>query len=190
MWHKKMILALALCLVVASAVSAQEEKWDELNQQVVKLYQDGKYTEATIIAEKSLELAEKTFGPDNANVATSLSNLADLYRWQGKYSEAEALYKRSLTIREKTLGPDHPDVAASLNNLAELYSAQGKYSQAEPLYRKSLEIMERKVGANHPDLARFLSNQAQMYKRMENKKKASECEECPQTIEPPKGQSH
>ncbi len=190
MWHGRLIVALALCLVVASAVLAQQEKWNELNQQVVKLYQDGKYTEATVIAEKSLEVAENAFGPDNASVATSLNNLADLYRWQGKYSEAEALYKRSLTIREKALGPDHPDVATSLNNLAEMYSAQGKYSQAEPLYKKSLEIMERKLGPNHPDLARFLSNQAQMYKQMGNKKKASECEECPQKIEPPKIQSH
>ncbi len=184
MWPRKLIIVLALCLVVASAVLAQQEKWNELNQQVVKLHQEGKYTEATVIAEKSLEVAEKTFGSDNANVATALNNLAELYRWQGKYSEAEALYKRSLTIREKALAPDHPDVATSLNNLAELYRSQGKYSGAEALHKRSLEIMERRLGPAHPDVARFLSNQAQMYNQMENKKGASECEECPQKIEP------
>ena len=53
----------------------------------------------------------KALGPDHPNVATSLNNLAELYRNQGKYAEAEPLYKRSLAIREKALGPDHPDVA-------------------------------------------------------------------------------
>src|SRR5512139_3077500 len=121
MWPRKMIIALALCLVVASAVLAQQEKWNELNRQLVKLHQEGKYTEATVIAEKSLEVAEKTFGSDNANVATALNNLAELYRWQGKYSEAEALYKRSLEIMERRLGPDHPDVARFLSNQVQMH---------------------------------------------------------------------
>ncbi len=54
-------------------------------------------------------------------MATSLNNLAELYRTQGQYAQAEPLHKRSLAIREKALGPDHPSVAASLNNLALLY---------------------------------------------------------------------
>ena len=49
--------------------------------------------------------------PDHPDVATSLNNLAELYRTQGDYAKAEPLYKRSLAIREKALGPDHPDVA-------------------------------------------------------------------------------
>ena len=76
-------------------------------------------------------------------MATSLNNLAELYRDQGQYAQAEPLYKRSLAIREKALGPDHPDVATSLNNLAVLYNAQGQYAQAEPLYKRSLAIERR-----------------------------------------------
>ena len=64
---------------------------------------------------------EKALGSDHPDVAKSLNNLAELYRYQGRYAEAEPLYKRSLAIREKALGPDHPDVAISLNNLASLY---------------------------------------------------------------------
>ncbi len=36
--------------------------------------------------------------------ATSLNNLAELYRAQGKYEQAEPLYQRALAIRE---GPIH-----------------------------------------------------------------------------------
>ncbi|MBT1570101.1 tetratricopeptide repeat protein, partial [Klebsiella pneumoniae] len=65
-------------------------------------------------------------GPDHPDVATSLNNLAELYRSQGQYAQAEPLFKRSLAIWERALGPDHPDVATSLNNLAELYRSQGQ----------------------------------------------------------------
>jgi tetratricopeptide (TPR) repeat protein len=54
-------------------------------------------------------------------VATSLNNLAELYRIQGNYGDAEPLYQRALRIWETALGPDHPLVATSLNNLAVLY---------------------------------------------------------------------
>ena len=55
-------------------------------------------------------------------MATSLNNLAYLYKRQGRYAEAEPLYLRSLAILEKALGPDHPSVALSLNNLALLHN--------------------------------------------------------------------
>ena len=73
----------------------------------------------------ALEEAE-SFGPDDERLATSLNNLAALYRAQGQYDRAEPLYKRSLAIREEALGTEHPDVAQSLNNLAELYGTQGR----------------------------------------------------------------
>jgi tetratricopeptide (TPR) repeat protein len=89
------------------------------------------------LAKRALAISEKALGPDHPDVATSLNNLALLYRNQGRYADAEPLYKRSLAIREKALGPDHPDVAQSLNNLAGLYDSQGRYAEAEPLYKGS-----------------------------------------------------
>jgi tetratricopeptide (TPR) repeat protein len=50
---------------------------------------------------------EKALGPEHPNVATSLNNLAALYKAQGRYAEAEPLYRRALEIWEKALGPEH-----------------------------------------------------------------------------------
>ena len=113
-------VALGSCLVLASAVLAQQEEWNELNQQAVKLYRQGKSAEAIPIAQRALEFAEKTFGPNHDNVAKSLDDLARVYWAQRDYAEAEPLYKRSLAIREKELGPEHPDVGRSLNYLAKV----------------------------------------------------------------------
>ena len=53
---------------------------------------------------RSLAILEKELGPDHANVAISLNNLALLYDKQGRYTDAEPLYKRSLAIFEKSAG--------------------------------------------------------------------------------------
>ena len=57
-------------------------------------------------------------GEEHPDVATSLNNLASLYKSQGHYSEAEPLYTQALALRRRILGEEHPDVANSLNNLA------------------------------------------------------------------------
>jgi tetratricopeptide (TPR) repeat protein len=85
-----------------------EEKAKGLNQQIIMLYQEGKYEDAILYAKRALEISEKALGNDHPDVAASLNNLASLYYTTGKYSEAEPLYKRALLIREKTLGTDHP----------------------------------------------------------------------------------
>jgi tetratricopeptide (TPR) repeat protein len=77
--------------------------------------------------QRALRILETALGPDHPDVATSLNNLAALYRVQGNYGAAEPLYQRALRIWETALGPDHPNVATSLNNLAALYDAQGMY---------------------------------------------------------------
>ena len=74
---------------------AQESLWNELNDKVSTLYQQGEYSE---VATEALKVAQKTFGPNHPNVATSLNNLAALYDSQGKYAEAEPFYKLALTI--------------------------------------------------------------------------------------------
>ena len=154
---------LLIALLWAPLLPAQESRWNELNAQVTTLYQQGKYAEAVPIATEALKVAEAAFGPDDARVATALSNLALLYMDQGKYAEAEPLYQRALRIDEKVLGPDHPDVATDLNNLAALYEEQGKVAEAEPLFQRALRIEEKALGPEHPMVAGGLNNLALLY---------------------------
>jgi len=90
-------------------------------------------------------------GAEHPDTATSLNNLAELYRYQGKYEQAEPLYLRALSIFEQRLGAEHPYTAEVLHGLAELYQQQGKYEQAEPLYQRALTVREKCLGPNHPD---------------------------------------
>ncbi len=111
-----------------------------------------------------LQMTEQRCGTDHPGTATSLNNLADLYRVMGDCPEAEPLLVRSLSIWEQQLGADHPQTASSLNNLAALYYAMGRYAEAEPLFVRALAIREQQLGADHPDTAGSLNNLAELYR--------------------------
>ena len=138
-------------------------KWNTLNDKVKSLFRQGHYDRAIVVAKKALEVAEQTGIPNHTSVATSLNNLAELYRTQGQYAQAEPLYMRALQIDEKVWGPDHPHVATDLNNLALLYQDKGQYAQAEPLFNRSLAIREKALGPDHSDVAMSLNNLAAVY---------------------------
>ncbi|MDP3105470.1 MAG: tetratricopeptide repeat protein [Candidatus Methanoperedens sp.] len=135
-----------------------------LNQVGFYQYERALYSEAEPMYRRALEINEKLLGKNDSNIATSLNNLAALYKSQGKYDEAEPMYRRALEIFEKSLGKEHPYVATSLNNLAALYYSQGKYDKAEPLYRRALAISEKSLGSDHPDVAISLNNLAELYR--------------------------
>src|SRR5262245_55416430 len=93
------VLAWLLC-AVAQGAAAQEPKTSDdaaaLDAEVERLYQAGKYAEATEIARRLLVIRETALGPEHRDVATSLNSLANLYQAQGRYGDAEPLYQRTL----------------------------------------------------------------------------------------------
>ena len=134
------LLLMWLLSLAAFAQGGAGGEWDKLNQEAFQLYRAGNYPGAVDVAKKALEVAEKLFGPDHPNVATSLNNLAELYRTQSQYAQAEPLYRRSLVILEKSLGPDHSNVATSLNNLAKLLRETNRAKEAEDLEQRVARI--------------------------------------------------
>ncbi len=74
-------------------------EWDILIQEVMELYRQGNYAKAVVLAHKALEVAQSNVGPDHPSVATSLENLAVLYRATKRDKEALELEKRAARIR-------------------------------------------------------------------------------------------
>jgi len=146
------------CLAIVTivpAVAAHGANVSALNQQSVKLHNQGKDKEATAIAEKAVGLAQRTLGPDHAETIKSLSNLASLYEAQGRHGEAEPLLKRALEGFERVLGKDDPTTLAAVSSLGALYKSQGRYAEAEPLLKRALEGFQRVRGPD--DLQALIS---------------------------------
>ena len=146
------------CLAIVTivpAVAAQGANVSALNQQSVKLHNQGKDKEATAIAEKAVGLAQRTLGADHPDTLKTLYNLASMYEAQGRYGEAEPLLKQALAGFERVLGKDNPTTLAATSSLGSLYKSQGRYAEAEPLFNRALEGFQRVRGAD--DLQALIS---------------------------------
>ena len=164
--RKRWLYVGVLCLVLWPIQTlAQQATWEQHIRAGVVAYKQGNYAEAEKQWNAGLGVAE-AFGTEDPRYATSLNNLALLYKAQGRYGDAEPFYKRALAIREKALGPEHPHVATSLNNLALLYQAQGRYGDAEPFYKRALAIFEKALGPEHPNVATSLVNYAVLLRKI------------------------
>lgn len=124
------------------------------------------WTEAEKWLKACLQMTEQRCGAEHPGTATSLNNLAELYRAIGRYPETEPLLVRAIAIKKEQLGTDHPITANSLNNLAHLYCVMGRYPEAKLLFVRSLSIKEQQLGADHPDTAGSLNNLADLYHTM------------------------
>ena len=96
-------------------------------------------------------MRKRLLGEAHPDVATSLNNLAALYRSQGRYEEAEPLYRDALAMGQRLLGEAHPDVASSLFNLGALRYNQGRYSEALALLLQARPIYLSQLGPDHPN---------------------------------------
>jgi len=99
-------------------------------------------------------------GPESADLASSLNNLAIVRQARGDLDEAEAFFRRSLELDRAARGPRHPYVASTMNNLALLLRARGRLEDAEPIMREILDLRRETVGVDHPYYAIGLNNLA------------------------------
>ncbi|MBW4652444.1 MAG: tetratricopeptide repeat protein [Kaiparowitsia implicata GSE-PSE-MK54-09C] len=127
------------------------------------LRERGQYVEAKPLLQSALALRQKLLGETHPDVATSLNNLASLYKDQRQYGESELLYRQSLEIRQLLVGEENLDTATSLNDLAVVLKAIDKYKEAELLHLKALETRRKLLGDDHLDVAESLNNLGALY---------------------------
>ena len=80
------VVSLALAVQVAFA---QEALWEKYMEAATKAYQEGRYAEAEKQLNAALKEAEE-FGEQDPRLATSLNNLAELYRNPGQVRRSRA----------------------------------------------------------------------------------------------------
>jgi tetratricopeptide (TPR) repeat protein/predicted Ser/Thr protein kinase len=114
--------------------------------------------ERTEDAEKALRTAlhivEETLGPDHANYAHPISDLAALEARRGNYEEAIKFAREATTIR-RTHGFEPLAAAGDRRRIAEWMARMGRVEEA----RKEFAAAEREafeaVGEDHPHLSEF-----------------------------------
>ncbi|NIU01849.1 MAG: tetratricopeptide repeat protein, partial [Nitrosopumilaceae archaeon] len=84
---------------------------------ISSLYQHRKYAEIAETVHKVLKENFEQLGNHHPRIASSLTNLAALYKALGKYEQSEPLFKKALKIYESAYGAAHAAVNNSVNYL-------------------------------------------------------------------------
>jgi tetratricopeptide (TPR) repeat protein len=159
------VLVVGSLLYLKSVLYPPVPPWEKHHQAGLTAYRGKHYSEAEKQFKAALTEAEKLPAGD-WRLTLSLSNLAEVYRFQSKYSQATPYLKRLVKISEESYGPDHPNVAAHLNNLAGNYRAQGMLAKAEPIYKRALDIWEKHLGPDNALVLFALKNYVDLLQEM------------------------
>ena len=116
------------------------------------LAQRGFYDRAIDSLNEAVRL-ESAPGVAPADLAASISMLADAHYSAGHYDVCRSLYTRALEMHRQIYDPKHPLIADDLGSLAAVQRDLGYYSEAERLDRQALEIAQSYYGHNHPQTA-------------------------------------
>jgi len=89
----------------------------------------GKTKEAEDLYKQAIQFHEDSYGPENSELAKSLTFLGSLQVKQGELEKAEANLKKAINIQETIFGEAHPDLIITLENYGKLLGLQQQNKQ-------------------------------------------------------------
>ena len=137
-----------------------------------------RYDEAIALLTRARAIAGKGDNNGrNADMATALHNLGDVYTAQTKYKEAKAVYEEAIIMRKEVLGPQHPNVAESLNNYGAMLQGMNLMEEAVRAYDEAIEIRKLEFGASDPRTILVMSNKSMALDRLKRTDEAAKLRE-------------
>jgi eukaryotic-like serine/threonine-protein kinase len=120
---------------------------------VGKVLEDrGHYDDAIQMLDEAVRLQSRP-GSRQADLAASLSELANTNFYAAHYDVSKALNERALSMERAIYGERHPEVADTLINLGAIQFQLGNYPESEHFYRQALDIVHGWYGNDHPETA-------------------------------------
>jgi serine/threonine-protein kinase len=113
----------------------------------------GKYDQAIAVLDGAARLQFSRDGKPTADLAATLSELANSHFYLGHYNISETFNQRVLAMQRQLYGERHPLVADTLINLGAIQFQKGNYKEAEQFNRQALDIVQTWYGKVHPETA-------------------------------------
>jgi len=121
----------------------------------------GDYAKAQPLAEQALIMAKDTNASD-AELCSSLIDLAYLYKDIGRLDDAERMCSLGIRLQEKVYYKDHPYIAYTLRILSDIYQGQGRYTEAQLTLDRAMVVMLKSHPADEPVMAPFMVDNARL----------------------------
>jgi eukaryotic-like serine/threonine-protein kinase len=112
----------------------------------------GVYGQAIEVLEKAVRL-QSLPNVAEADLAATLSELANSYFYAGRYSISESINQRVLAMDGRIYGERHPQVANDLINLGAIQFELSNFADAEKYQRQALDITQSFYGKSNPETA-------------------------------------
>jgi tetratricopeptide (TPR) repeat protein len=147
--------------VTEHAQALEDFSVEVLNLQVrcaMFLHARADYKQAKDLLLRSVQLAERAYGPSHPIATPALGNLGNILLELGDLAAAREAQERVLEIEEATFGPNHPEVAKTLSNLGIVLHELGEPAAAREAVERALGIEEAAYGPQDPEVAQTLSN--------------------------------
>lgn len=122
---------------------------DNLRNQAISLYFQGKYAEAIQKSDEALKIY-LTFGKHYDHYPTVLIYKGLSLAKSGRTNEGEKLLREAVEMRRKSLPKEHFWVAIAESALGEVLTLKKEYAEAEPLLKQSLESLKKSQGTENP----------------------------------------
>jgi TonB family protein len=119
---------------VTAGQAAESAEADQLATEIVKLYKDGKFDEALPLAQRLLELRQRTVGADHFLTGHALVNLAELFLAKRKKEEAKGYFEKAVAVFEKS---------AESNDLIETLERYSCVTAGEDETKKNKALSDR-----------------------------------------------
>lgn len=100
----------------------------------------GKYMQAKMVLVPALNIQEGHPGLEQVEVARTLGNLGNAYRFLGDVKAAKEYHERALRIQETCYGKGHIETALTLMNLGIVYQCLGNLTKAHRFFESALKI--------------------------------------------------
>jgi tetratricopeptide (TPR) repeat protein len=137
------------------------------------LLHERKLPEALAAAERGLNMAGKSLGPEDLGLCAHLETCGDIHLAAKNPDAAASLYERSLHLVEHAAGPDNADLARPLVRLAAAERARGNRRQAESLCERATAVVTHGLGADVPEMAPVLEERAALLEELKRPDEAA-----------------
>lgn len=123
---------------------------------------NGDYLKAEELAEKSYEIALRTYGDSSFKTTESLSTLAEVKAAIGSYDAAEEHLQKIININKQLFGEGHIQLARPYTQMAltKFYSGSSEVAEVETLIKESVAIISQSLGIDNPVYAEALKTLA------------------------------
>ncbi len=143
-----------------------------LGSKVYNLLKLNRSTEAAIILEEAMLIAEKLFTKEHPEYAFLLAKVSEIKHIQGEYNQAVEVRKKANKLNKHFFGEFSFNNAFGIDKLAEIYEDNGEYQNAKELYQQAINIRKTLDKNNHIRIATPQKNLARLLVKMGDYQKA------------------